>query len=319
MSAPCPPPYYPIGTHKQPWGAEEKKQWFDANCTVKREYKVDVLVKLEALKSDFEVRQYGALSGQEERYPLYAVMSKVWDEKKPNVLITGGVHGYETSGVQGALLFLTSGAAKACEANYNLVVCPCLCPWGYETINRWTRICMDPNRYFVEDSVVEECQQLRSFVFSLGKKFNIHFDLHETTDTDASEFMPAKSARDGLETHSFEEIPDGFYVMGSAIKPQPEYLVALIDAVKKVTHIAPADAEGKVIGIPITSEGAVIDYENPTINACDEMLKAEFAVTTEVYPDSPKVDGENCNQAQVACVVAGLEYLLAKGIAPTLV
>eukprot|EP00656_Telonema_subtile_P006384 TRINITY_DN12945_c0_g1_i1.p2 TRINITY_DN12945_c0_g1~~TRINITY_DN12945_c0_g1_i1.p2 ORF type:complete len:121 (+),score=28.54 TRINITY_DN12945_c0_g1_i1:110-472(+) len=116
-----------------------------------------------------------------------------------------------------------------------------------------------------------------------------------------------------------DRIPDGFYIIGSAIKPQPEYLVALIEGVKKVTHIAPADAKGNVVGTPIISEGAIIDYENPTIDACDEMLRAEYAATTEVYPDSPKVDGENCNKAQVACITAGLEYLVVKGIAPTLV
>eukprot|EP00164_Ancoracysta_twista_P013636 GFYU01021852.1.p1 GENE.GFYU01021852.1~~GFYU01021852.1.p1 ORF type:complete len:188 (+),score=68.99 GFYU01021852.1:39-566(+) len=173
---------------------------------------------------------------------------------------------------------------------------------------------MDPNRFFVENSIVEECQQLRSFVFSLGKKFNIHFDLHETTNTDETEFMPAKSARDGLEAHSFEEIPDGFYIIGSAIKPQPEYLVALIEGVKKVTHIAPADAKGNVVGTPIISEGAIIDYENPTIDACDEMLRAEYAATTEVYPDSPKVDDANCDQAQVVTITSGLQYIIDKQI-----
>jgi len=29
-----------------------------------------------------------------------------------------------------------------------------------------------------------------------------------------------------------------------------------------------------------------------------------------VYPDSPRVDDENCMMAQVAAVVGGLEYLL---------
>ena len=94
--------------------------------------------------------------------------------------MTGGVHGYETSGVQGALLFLqavhmqytcrahavhmqyacgaharhmhctcreyavsvharvslqTVGAAYG--AVFNLLVVPCVSPWGYETVQRW--------------------------------------------------------------------------------------------------------------------------------------------------------------------------------------
>lgn len=32
--------------------------------------------------------------------------TKDWAPDKPSVLVTGGVHGYETSGVQGALQFI---------------------------------------------------------------------------------------------------------------------------------------------------------------------------------------------------------------------
>jgi hypothetical protein len=39
---------------------------------------------------------------------------------------------------------------------------------------------------------------------------------------------------------------------------------------------------------------------------------ARFATTTEVYPDStvPGVTDQQCNDAQVAVVVAGLDYLI---------
>ena len=40
------------------------------------------------------------------------------------------VHGYETSGVQGTILFLTSRAGEY-ASKYNIVVCPCVSPWGY--------------------------------------------------------------------------------------------------------------------------------------------------------------------------------------------
>ena len=38
-----------------------------------------------------------------ERYPLFAVKTRGWVDGRPLVLVTGGVHGYEPSGVQGAL------------------------------------------------------------------------------------------------------------------------------------------------------------------------------------------------------------------------
>ena len=36
----------------------------------------------------------------------------------------------------------------------------------------------------------------------------MHIDLHETTDSDETEFMPAKAARDGVD-HDPGTIPDG--------------------------------------------------------------------------------------------------------------
>ena len=59
--------------------------------------------------------------------------SKEWTVNKPYVLVTGGVHGYETSGVQGALLFAQT-KMELYTAKFNLLVLPCVSPWGYETI-----------------------------------------------------------------------------------------------------------------------------------------------------------------------------------------
>ena len=55
-------------------------------------------------------------------------MSKDWAPEKPHVLVTGGVHGYEKSGVQGALLFLDRAAA-AWSPEFNIIVAPCVNPW----------------------------------------------------------------------------------------------------------------------------------------------------------------------------------------------
>ena len=70
------------------------------------------------------------------RYPLLAVRNHDWDPKKPYVLITGGVHGYETSGVQGAIRFLQTQARNYSD-QFNILVAPCVSPWGYETVQRW--------------------------------------------------------------------------------------------------------------------------------------------------------------------------------------
>ena len=48
---------------------------------------------------------------------------------KPSVLVTGGVHGYETSGVQGALAFLETEAQRYAD-RFNICVAPCVSPWS---------------------------------------------------------------------------------------------------------------------------------------------------------------------------------------------
>ena len=149
-------------------------------------------------------------------------------------------------------------------------------------------------------------------VASLGVgKWAMHIDCHETTDTDDSEFRPAKASRDGTEMEE-DGIPDGFYLVGDSLNPQPEWHAAMIEAVRAVTHIAPPDAEGKIIGAEVKQEG-VIHYPAKELHLCSSVTNADYCTTTEVYPDSVKtpVTDDQCNRAQVACVVAGLEFVLA--------
>ncbi|MEI4573019.1 peptidase, partial [Klebsiella pneumoniae] len=85
------------------------------------------------------------------RFPLFALKSRPWRDDLPVALVTGGVHGYETSGVMGALEFLET-RAKAYADRVNLLVAPCVSPWAYERINRWNHDAQDPNRSFRPDS-----------------------------------------------------------------------------------------------------------------------------------------------------------------------
>ena len=297
---------YPIGTPGEPWGEEEKASWL-ANQTIKRTYKEQVLTKIEALKAVHNVIQYGALPYDETRYPLFVIKSKNWQENLPVVLITGGVHGYETSGVQGALRFVETEMSRY-EGLFNFVVAPCLSPWGYETINRWNPAAVDPNRSFYAGSPAPEAALLMHFVNELDVEILAHFDLHETTDTDNSEFRPALAARDGT-THDNWDIPDGFYAVGDTQKPVPGFQKAVIDSVEKVTHIAPPDEHGKIIGAPLEQKG-VINYAKSELGLCGGFSGADYVTTTEVYPDSPQVDDENCIVAQVAAITGGLEYII---------
>ncbi|WP_282167065.1 M14 family metallopeptidase [Shewanella japonica] len=298
---------YHIGRKGQKWTDEDKQQWFSLQ-QIKRSYQQEVVSKIEALAKSFTVTQYGALSYDEAKYPLFLIKGE-WDANKPVVLVTGGVHGYETSGVQGAIRFVET-KAKAYAEHFNLVIAPCVSPWGYETINRWNPNAVDPNRSFYPNSPAEESASLLNAVSDLGVDFLAHIDLHETTDTDNSEFRPALAAREGTVNHNWN-IPDGFYLVGDSENPQDEFQTAIIKGVAAVTHIAPADDDGKLIGVELSQFG-VINYPCSELGLCAGLTQAQYKTTTEVYPDSPLSDDENCILAQVAAICSGLDYLLAK-------
>lgn len=288
----------------EPWGQAEKINWFKEQ-NIKRSYKEEVLSKIEKLKPGLDIVHYGDLSYDPSRYPLYFIKSKDLDNNKKTILITGGVHGYETSGVQGALSFMEKEVQN--YSGFNILCFPCISPWGYETINRWNPLAIDPNRSFCENSPAEECSNFLKAITSLGVEIFAHFDLHETTDTDNTIFRPAKSARDGKE-EDLSEIPDGFYLVGDTRKPQRDFQKAIIDSVKKVTHIAPADKDGNIIGVPLDQEG-VVYYDKRKLFLCGGFSDAEYITTTEVYPDSPHASDAICIEAQVASIKGGLDYL----------
>ena len=297
---------YPIGELGKKWTDGDKEIWFQQQQK-KRSYFDEVVTKLDSLNEHFIIEQYGSLLYDAENYPLYALKSLNWLEDKPTILITGGVHGYETSGVQGAIRFLQTAAQPFQEA-FNFIVLPCISPWGYETINRWNPLCIDPNRSFYENSPAQESLAVMQFMKTLGLEFMAHIDLHETTDSDNSEFRPALAARDAIEQKSWN-IPDGFYLVGDSAKPQASFQKAIIASVEKITHIAPADNDDKLIGVPLAQVG-VINYAARELGLCMGLTEAPYVTTTEVYPDSPSADDETCILAQVAVITGALNYLI---------
>ena len=195
--------FYPIGTPGQPWGAAERDQW-RARQVRQRSYADDVLTAIEALRGRFDVELYGDVVYADahhpaERFPLRALRSRDWQPGLPSVLVTGGVHGYETSGVHGALRFADTQAQRF-AVRANLLVVPCVSPWAYERFQRWNFDAIDPNRSFREGSPAQESAALMRLVAQHQAQygpFAAHIDLHETTDTDESEYRPAGAARAG--------------------------------------------------------------------------------------------------------------------------
>ena len=305
------PAFYPIGTPGQAWGPAEVAAW-RAQLVRQRSYAEDVLTVFERLRARFEVLPYGEVLYESDVYPLFALQSLEWKPGLPGVLVTGGVHGYETSGVHGALRFADTQAERF-AGRANLLVVPCVSPWAYERFQRWNFDAIDPNRSFKEGSPAQESLALMRLVAQHQGQygpFSAHIDLHETTDTDESEYRPAVAARDGK---VFEpgSIPDGFYLVDDTENPQPAFQQAIIEAVGRVTHIAPADEKGEIIGSPVVAPG-VIRYAMKQLGLCAGISGARYTTTTEVYPDSPRATPEQCIEAQVVAVCAAVEFVCAE-------
>ena len=299
------PHFYPIGTPGQAWGQAELAQWRSRHVR-QRSYADDVLTAVERLRDQMDVQVYGEVFYAGESFPLVALRSPGWNAALPSVLVTGGVHGYETSGVHGALRFVEQHAA-AYVGRVNLLVVPCVSPWAYEHIQRWNFDAIDPNRSFREPSPAQESAALMRLVAPLHGQFVAHIDLHETTNTDESEYRPAVAARDG-KVFVPGSIPDGFYLVDDTENPQPEFQQAIIQAVAQVTHIAPADGKNEIIGSPVVAPG-VIQYAMQTLGLCPSVSGARYTTTTEVYPDSPRATPAQCVAAQVAATCAAVDFV----------
>jgi hypothetical protein len=300
---------YPIGTPGISWGAAERAAWL-ARQRVRRSYAAEVVAPLRArLPAQAELLEYGVLDYDRlglGRHPLLAVRTRGWSADRPVLLVTGGVHGYETSGVQGALQWIEQALGRH-AGTINVLVLPCISPWGYETINRWNPDALDPNRQFRADSPAAESALAMACVAAHVPRVDVHVDLHETTDTDNSEFGPAKAARDG-KPFDWHAIPEGFYLVADAERPEPEFQRALVEAVRRVTPIAEPDEHGCIIGEPLQQPG-VIEYAKRSLGLCGGMTQARFVTTTEVYPDSPRTTPAQCNDAQAATIEAAIAFL----------
>ncbi|MDK1289975.1 M14 family metallopeptidase [Pseudoalteromonas umbrosa] len=296
---------YHIGTAGAPWTEVEKQLWYKSQ-TIKRSYNELVVKEIKELSTSCDIEQYGSLDYLAGKYPVFALKNKSVDTSLPTILITGGVHGYETSGVMGALAFVRHHMRQFTES-FNFVILPCISPWGFETINRWNPDAVDPNRSFYDNSPALESHLAMHYVNKLSANIIAHIDLHETTDTDNSEFRPALAARDGKVNHNWN-IPDGFYLVGHTQKPEPAFQKCIIEQVQKVTHIADADENSQLIGVDIEQFG-VINYDATSLGLCMGFSQAPYVTTTEVYPDSKNTSEQECTDGQVAAILGVIQYL----------
>lgn len=294
---------------EQEWSAEKIKEWA-ATQPIKRDYS-EIMRRIKGLSGQFDVAQYGQLSHNPERYPLFYLKSKDWDDQKPNIIIAGGVHGYEPSGISGALTFLEE-RAQSWKDQFNFIAYPCVSPWGYEVDHRWDIHAEDPNRGFRHDNprkAPEECTLFMESVKSLGHSFVFGIDLHETPDRD-KELRRLRADRFGTPlVDNPDHIPDGFYLVLDQERFEkegqqpPSFALSIVESVSKVTQIAPDEEV-----LNLKNHGGIIYFGAQGLLAnylMDEGF-AQVAATTEVYPN-PLPPGE-AEHGQVAAIEGALRH-----------
>ncbi|MEZ4750939.1 MAG: succinylglutamate desuccinylase/aspartoacylase family protein [Bdellovibrionota bacterium] len=322
---------------KDTWKENDKLEWLSKQ-TFQRSYAEQVLSRIDKLKErggKIKVRAYGSLSLQgrnelaihgarlsaeeyEKRYPLYYAEVGDITNGKPNVIITGGTHGYEESGVYGALEFLEKDAEKYAE-RFNFLVFPCLSPFAYEVNQRWTHNAWDVNRSFDRSKpYVPEAQLVMDVLDEArkraGKDFAAAVDLHETPDRDKT-MMPPQYQRYGINlTPEDILIPNGYYLISNVENEAPEMANHIIASVRKVTPIAPdpeIHGEKNENGVVI-SKGA--DPTHQGLNQAYMKTISRNSYTTEIYPEiHPEPRGsQEAIAAQVATIHGILNYLTSE-------
>lgn len=320
---------------KDTWKEADKLAWLSKQ-TFQRSYSQQVLSRIEKLKQaggNIKIQSYGNLNLQNRdqlvidgatlsseeyktRYPLYYAEVGDITDGKPNIIITGGTHGYEESGVYGALEFLEKDVANYSD-QFNFIVFPCLSPFAYEVNQRWTHNAWDVNRSFDRTKpYVPEAQLVMDVLDKAhnkaGRDFAAAVDLHETPDRDKT-MMPPQYQRYGI-TMTADDIliPNGYYLISNVANKDPDMATSIIEAVSKVTPIAPdpeIHGEKNENGV-VTSKG-----DSPThqgLNQAYMKTISENSFTTEIYPEiHPEPRGsQEAIAAQRATIEGILNYLL---------
>ena len=95
----------------------------------------------------------GEIKSNPTNYPIYSLFislkSKKWP--KPVVCLSGGIHGDEPAAVEAMLTLLENpGLYEQCLTDVDLVLFPCINPYGYEHHTRTNGQGLDLNRKVVD-------------------------------------------------------------------------------------------------------------------------------------------------------------------------
>jgi murein peptide amidase A len=110
-------------------------------------------------------------------YPLIVVESESFDPEKPSLYLSAGIHGDEPAPVEALIRWAEKN--KAGLGSWNLLIFPCLNPWGLERNIRFDAKGRDLNRCYNSRKLSRITAQLS---LMKGRRFDIAACLHEDYD-----------------------------------------------------------------------------------------------------------------------------------------
>ncbi|MEO8207373.1 MAG: M14 family metallocarboxypeptidase [Chthoniobacterales bacterium] len=119
------------------------------------------------------MEKYGAADG----YPLFFLESQRKKEKAPHLFLSAGIHGDESAPPTALLEWVKRNPAMV--KKLNLLIFPCLNPWGLVNNRRVNAEGCDLNRSYQDDRVL---QTLAHRKVLKGRRFTAALTLHEDYD-----------------------------------------------------------------------------------------------------------------------------------------
>lgn len=116
--------------------------------------------------------------GEVSMYKIYA-LEKIINPMLPTLLITGGVHGSEPAGV---FTIIKNLEWLSSLSNINIILVPCVNPFGFEHNTRVNSNGEDINRNFINESKCLESNLVMNYLKKM--KITHSLDLHETAEED---------------------------------------------------------------------------------------------------------------------------------------
>jgi hypothetical protein len=256
---------------------------------------------------------YATLTAGDDHYNLLCVTVGDLTNTDPILLITGGVHGYEPSGVDATIKFLERDAPRLAQ-HFNIVAYPCISPWAYEYDQRWNADAIDPNRVFSRSATIpsiDECHHLMTSIEQRGIRYAAAIDLHETPDRDI-ELRQMRSDRFGLPLdQNFRIIPQGFHLIVSekeAAEDNEKQLRFGRSILNEVSAFSPIAPDATITNLP-NRNGIILSPPK------DGMLRnflgkyTDHVGVTELYPDHPAMNPTRCVDAQIAAIHGAFKFI----------